>query len=364
MWWKRRVIGLVMNCFVGLTGSALLMPLSADAHRALTTPKEKAQLKAINRIHVEALALKNPGVADASPIAATTVARLHSLGYEVSLDPAEVHDVTVKVKCEHRKTWEGPVTSGGDADQLDGASRLWTGPACQITYRTDSHVSEWRREVRGMTTEPLNTKEVSPSGDTILTDLAARLAEDPFPYLLAAEWGQSSRLLPVLDDHATTADQRAMIVTLLGTMFAVDAIPALSRRLKDSDPALVQEAAIALGAIGHEACIPILLDQLAQDSPAVRLAAIRGLGRLAPLHPNSPIVPSLLAQLPREPVAGQIEIVRALGTTTDRRILEPLRALNRAMQEKTRSDSSPEWKDLTRALGQSLDQFDGVHTEE
>jgi hypothetical protein len=38
--------------------------------------------------------------------------------------------------------------------------------------------------------------------------------------------------------------------------------------------------------------------------------------------------------------------------------------LNRSVQEKTRSDSSPEWKELRRALGQSLDQFDGVHTEE
>jgi len=72
----------------------------------------------------------------------------------------------------------------------------------------------------------------------------------------------------------------------------------------------------------------------------------------------------LIAQLPKEPVATQTEIVRALGKTADRRILEPLRALNRSVQDKTRADSSAELHELTRALGQSLDQFDGTHTEE
>jgi hypothetical protein len=355
-----RVTWLVTSLLVGSLVTGTILPPSVGAHRDLATPQEKAALKAINRIYVEPLALKDGRAADASPIATATTARLRAVGYDVSLDAAEPHDVTVKVKCEQRKTWEGPVTSGGDADQPDGVARLWTGPACQITYRTASHVPQWRREVRGTATEAMNTQD----GDKILADLAARLAEDPFPFLLAAEWGQSSRLLPVLDNPATTSEQRATIVALLGHMVAVDAIPALSRTLKEPDPALAQEAAIALGAIGHEDCIPVLLNQLEQDSPAVRLAAIRGLGRLAPLYPNSAIVPALLAQLPREPVAGQTEIVRALGTTTDRRILEPLRALNRTMQQQTRSDSSPESKDLTRALGQSLDQFDGVHTEE
>ena len=134
--------------------------------------------------------------------------------------------------------------------------------------------------------------------------------------------------------------------------------------LHDVEPALADNAAMALGSIGHPDCIPILLQHLRQAAPEARLAVIRGLGRLAPLHPNSDIVPTLLARLPVEPVSAQTEIVRALGKTTDRRILEPLRALNRSVQETTGSDSSSEWKELKRALGQSLDQFDGVHTEE
>jgi hypothetical protein len=83
---------------------------------------------------------------------------------------------------------------------------------------------------------------------------------------------------------------------------------------------------------------------------------------LAPLHPESAIVPTLLETLPKESTAGQIEIVRALSKTTDRKMLGPLRALNRSVQAKSRLESTPELKALITALGQALDQFDGTHT--
>lgn len=346
------------------TGSLLMLTLllggihpdPASAHRELFTPEEKDRLKTATRVRLEALALTDRGPADPAGIAVTVSARLKALGYGVVVDPAEPHDVTVKVKCEEHKIWEGPVQSGGDADQLDAASRLWKGPACQFTYRLDTRTSDWRHEVRGAAVTD------SQAGAKALVDLNARLADDPFPFLLAAAWGHTARLLAALDHPATAQAQKSIIITLLGHTFAVEAIPALSRALNDRDPALVQRAAVALGSIGHPDCIPLLLEQLKRDRPELRLAAITGLGRLAPLYPSSEIVPALLAQLPREPVPAQTEIVLALGQTTDRRILEPLRALNRSVQEKTRSDSSPEWKDLKRALGQSLDQFDGVHT--
>lgn len=357
-------VGLILFVIFGVTVGLFDR---AQAHRELFTPEEKAQLKVADRIHLEVLALTDRGATDATGIAAATATRLKTLGYTILSDPAQPHDVTVKVKCEERKVWEGTVTSGGDADQLDATARLWKGPACQITYRINNHGSDWRHEVRGeaakATPADATTDKVQ-AGAPAIAQLAARLGDDPFPFLLAGAWGQPSRLLKALDDPATPAGHKATIITLLGNMFAVEAIPTLSRMLQENNPALVQSAAVALGAIGHQDCIPVLLAQLKQDKPETRLAAIKGLGRLAPLHPNSDIVPSLLAQLPREPISTQIEIVRALGTTTDRRILEPLRALNRSVQEKTRSDSSPEWKELKRALGQSLDQFDGVHTEE
>lgn len=337
----------------------------AAAHRELFTPEQKEHLRAAERIEVEVLALTDRGAADPGGIASLVATRLTGLGYTVVTDRTQPSDVAVKVKCEERKTWDGPVTSGGDADQLDAAARLWKGAACQLTYRVDDRAADWRHEVRG------EVRAAAPAGagpldtsEKIMADLAGRLAEDPFPFLLAGAWNQPPRLLKALDDPATPPAHRAVIVTLLGNMFAVEAIPALSRVLQDGDPTLAQSAAVALGSIGHPDCIPVLLDQLQQAAPGTRLAAIKGLGRLAPLHPNSDIVPALLARLPREPVPAQTEIVRALGKTTDRRILEPLRALNRSVQQQTRSDSNPEWKELKRALGQSLDQFDGVHTEE
>lgn len=348
-----------------IVGPMLCLPVSSVAHREVFTPDEKDQLKSAERIYLDVLVLTGRGAADPSGVTAVATSRLTALGYRITSQATEPHDVTVKIKCEERKTWEGTATSGGDADQLDAAARLWKGPACQITYRVGNHLSDWRHEVRGLAVAGIPAEaDQMQAGAKTLADLTARLSDDPFPFLLAGAWGQQARLLAALDRAETPAAQRAAIITLLGNMFAVEAIPALSRTLQEKDQALAQSAAVALGAIGHEDCIPVLLDQLAQGTADVRLAAVKGLGRLAPLHPNSPIVPALLAQLPKEPVPAQTEIVRALGKTTDRRILGPLRALNRSVQEKTRSDSSEDWKELKRALGQSLDQFDGVHTDE
>lgn len=332
----------------------------APAHREVFTPADKDRMKAAEALALDVVVLTTQGVADATGFRHVAAGRLSTLGYRIVNDPAESHDISVKIKCEERKTWEGTVVSGGDADRLDAAARLWKGPACQISYRVGAQPADWRHEIRGGAA-PLDRES---TGAASLADLTARLAADPFPFLLAAAWGHTTRLLAALDDAATPAAQRAAILPLLGEMAAVDAIPALSRHLTDGDPLLAQQAAVALGAIGHEDCIPILLELLTRKNNETRLAAVKGLGRLAPLHPNSPIVPALIAQLPKEPVATQTEIVRALGHTTDRRILDPLRALNRMVQDETRSDSSPEWHELKRALGQSLDQFDGTHTEE
>ena len=220
-------------------------------------------------------------------------------------------------------------------------------------------------EVRGeIAKDSQTTAETTSTGVKVLATVTARLGNDPFPFLLAGAWGQTGRLMTMLDHPSTTQAEKPVIIALLGNMSAVEAFPALSRTLNDKDPALVQSAAVALGAIGQQDSIPLLLEQMKRDSPELRLAAIKGPGGLAPLHPGSQIVPTLLAQLPRESLPVQAEIVRALGNTTDRRIVEPLRRLNRSVQEKTRSDSSPELKELKRTLGESLDQFDGVHTDE
>ncbi len=340
--------------------TTILLALSGidrgEARREVWTEEQKTKLQQAERVHVETVALAADGAADRTALQRAVATRLSALGYTIVEDPSQPHELTLKVKCEERKTWEGPLRSGGDADQPDAAARLWKGPACQFGYRLEQQWSDWRHEVR--------TKDATDKGRAAMEHLLNRLQDDPFPFLLAAEWGQPARLLKVLSIPQTAVPQQTTIVTLLGEMSAVEAIPALGQAAKSPEPPVAQAALVALGNIGHEDGIPILLAALGAPQQPTRLAAIKGLGRLAALHPTSDIVPALLAQLPQENIPGQIEIVRALGRTTDRRILPPLKALNRSVQDRTRSDSAAELKELRVALGQALDQFDGTHTEE
>jgi hypothetical protein len=361
MWW--------WVCWLALlaSGSALPSLDKAEARRDIVAAEQKERLKSVTTIYLETLAITDKGTVDSAGVAAVAASKLKGFGYTVVSDEAQVHDVVVKIKCEEHKVWEGTVTSGGDADQLDPAARLWKGPACQITYRTDGLVTNWRHEVRGRLPTAADEKtgtRAAPNGPAILADLNASLKKDHFPLLLAGAWGQSSRLIRLLEDPTATQAQKTTAITLLGNMSAVDAIPSLNRMLQEKHSPVAHNAAIALGAIGHADCIPLLLNALEHQKAETRLAAVKGLGRLAPLHPNSFIVPTLLERLPKETLPVQTEIVLALGKTTDRRILDPLRELNRVVREKIRSDSSRELLELQHALAISLDQFDGPHTEE
>jgi len=361
--------GRVWGWAIMLVGGVLVWshPDIGDARKELLTQEEKDQQTKAERIYLETLALTSHGPIDPTGLTNAAAARLAQLGYRTVADPAQPHDVVVKVKCEELKTWEGTGRSGGDADMVDTTARLWKGPACQILYRFGARWADWRHEIR---TDFVNPQEAArkagqaDAGTYAIAKLTEQLQTDPFPFLLAAEWGQSSRLLTTLEAADTTASQKQIMVGLLGTMLAVDAIPHLTTMLKDPDPAVAQAAASALGTIGHEDCIPSLLNLFKSGTPEQHRAAALGLGRLAPLHPNSDIVPTFLAALPNEPVQTQTVLVRALGKTTDRRVLEPLRTLHRSVLKQTRSDSTPELKELLTTLGIALDGFDGTHTEE
>lgn len=358
------------------TGAVLLLlssilaigfPDSTLARKELLTTEEKDLLHRAEQIHVETLALSNRGPLDAKGVTSAVTARFERLGYRIVSDNTQPHDVSVKVKCEESKTWEGTGRSGGDADMVDAAARLWKGPACQLTYRFGARWADWRHEVR---TPFSNLQDAArqagqtDAGAYAIAALIQQLQTDPFPFLLAADWGQSARLIRALDESGATVTQKQTVIELLGQMIAVDAIPRLADSLKDPDPAVVQSAATALGTIGHEDCIPSLLALFKTGTPDQHRAAAVGLGRLAPLHPGSDIVPTLIAALPNEPVPTQTVIVRALGKTTDRQVIGPLKALHRSVLKQARSDSSPELKELLVSLGIALDGFDGVHTEE
>ena len=342
-------------------------PGHATAHKELLTAEEKELLHRAEQVHVETLALSSHGPVDATDVAKAVAARLQRLGYRVAGDGTQPRELTVKVKCEEVKTWEGTGRSGGDADLVGAASRLWKGPACQLTYRFGARWADWRHEVRAPLTDPQDAARQaghSDAGGDALAALIRQLQSDPFPFLLAADWGQSARLISALDEPGAAAAQKQTVIGLLGQMIAVDAIPRLTAALKDPDPAVAQSAAAALGTIGHEDGIPALLALFKTGTPDQHRAAAVGLGRLAPLHPASEIVPAFIAALPGESVPNQIILVRALGKTTDRQVLGPLKALHRSVLKQVRSDSSSELKELLATLGIALDGFDGVHTEE
>ena len=84
----------------------------------------------------------------AGALAEVVAQRLNEAGYAAVRDPATPHDVVFRVKCEQRKTWEGTTATGGDADLPDAPSRLWKGPACQLTYLLGGMKIKWQKEVR------------------------------------------------------------------------------------------------------------------------------------------------------------------------------------------------------------------------
>lgn len=352
--------------FLGST-IAIGFPDMTQARKELLTAEEKDLLHRVEQIHLETLALSSHGALDAGGIAKAVSARFERLGYRIVIDDGQPHEVTVKVKCEELKTWEGTGRSGGDADMMDAAVRLWKGPACQLSYRFGTRWADWRHEVRTPFHNPQEAAQKAGQTDAgayAIAALTQQLQTDPFPYLLAADWGQSARLITALDESGAAVTQKQAVIGLLGQMLAVETIPRLTAALHDTDPTVMQSAATALGTIGHEESIPPLLALFKTGTPAQHRAAAQGLGRLAPLHPHSDIVPTFIAALPNEPLPTQIILVRALGKTTDRQVLAPLKTLHRSILKQARSDSSPEVKELLATLGIALDGFDGVHTEE
>ena len=120
----------------------------AWAYRDYFTPEQKALLDKVQTLRIDAIALTDKGAVDAVPIAELVARRMGDLGYAVVAGADTPHDVVIKVKCEQRKTWEGTTAGGGDADLPDAPSRLWKGPACQMTYLLGTMKVQWQKEVR------------------------------------------------------------------------------------------------------------------------------------------------------------------------------------------------------------------------
>ena len=345
-----------------ITAIALLLEFVSGtswAYRDYFTPEQKAQLAKVQTVLVEATALTDKGSVDSSAIAEVATRRIKELGYTIVTDPAQPHDVVLKVKCEQRKTWEGTTTMGSDADLPDSPSRVWKGPACQLNYLLGSTKIKWQKEVR---TDFLDAVEAAQKanagdpGDYAMKTLKSLLEQYDFPVLLAADWGQAERLLKILDTPGTNELRKLKVISLLGEMLADEALPRLKEALKDKN--LAKQAAVALGNIGADS-IPILIDILKHSKePGLQAAAAKGLGQVGGLHGDPKIIPPLLEMLdaPGIDITVQTEIAWALGKLPDKRSVEPLFALDRKLQKIRTDPPDPLIKKLKEAVFWAIKQ--------
>lgn len=342
----------------------LALTSPAWAYRDYFTQDQKAQLARIQTVLLEAIALTDDGATSADDIRDTVLRRMNELGYTVVTDAAQPHDVSVKVKCEQHKTWEGTASAGGDNDLPDAPNRLWKGPACQLTYALGGMKIKWQKEVRTGFEDAAQAAlvaHVGAPGPYAMAALREVLATHEFPLFLTAEWGQPDRLLKILDSPETNQLRKLQIISLLGEMVADEALPRLKQALKDKD--LAKQAAVALGNMGTDG-IPLLIDILKNSKqPELQAAAAKGLGDLGNIHSDSSVVPPLLEMLdaPGIDITVQTEIAWALGRVPDRRSVEPLFALDRKLQKIRKDPPDPQIKRLKEAVFWSIKQ---VYTED
>jgi hypothetical protein len=352
-----RVALLLSTLAVGVV--ALACP-PAGAYRDYFTPEQKALLDKIQIVRIETLALTDKGAVDPAPITELVARRMGELGYTIVGEANKPYDVVIKVKCEERKIWEGTTTSGGDADLPDAPSRLWKGPACQMTYLLGSIKVKWQKEVRTEFEDAERAAQSAHAGDPgayAIGKLREALETYEFPLLLAAEWGQPERLLKLLDRSDTPQARKVKIISLLGEMQADEALPKLKEVLKDRD--LAKQAIGAMGNLGRES-IPLLVE-IMNTSPdiEVQAAAAKGLGQLGGLHGDASVVLPLLAKLkdPKTDWSVLTEVAWSLGKIPDKRSIQPLYDLDRKLEAMRDPENVP-LKKLKEAVFWAIKQCD------
>jgi hypothetical protein len=339
----------------------------SEARRIHLTPEQKTQLEKAQTVLVEVLALTEKGTYDPSPLVATVKARLEDIGYTVTTDRSQPHDVAVKVKCEEAKTSTGTSPTGGDVDLADAPDRLWKGPACLLTYFLQNNDLQWKKEVRTTfadARQAAQQAQVDDAGAYAMDQLNQRLAEYDFPVMLSAEWGQIDRLLQRLENPDTPKLRKVKILSVLSDVHAEEALPQLTKLLESTD--LQQETINALsGAGGHS--IPLLIDlfQTSRQS-SIRAEAAKALGDIAaktgdprPIPPLVRYVSTLLPQLKTSedidfPVLT--EVVWAIGKQRWEGSLKPMRELQQKIW--VIFDNSKEMAELREATSWTYKQID------
>lgn len=337
-----------------------LIPSSASAYREYFTPEQKAQLEKIQTVLVDVITITDKGGMDAGALADIVTQRLNEMGYVVVRDPTKPHDVVLRMKCEQRKTWEGTTATGGDADLPDAPSRLWKGPACQLTYLLGGMKIKWQKEVRTEFEDAVAAAQaahIADPGQYAMAKLQEALGKYEFPLLLAAEWGHADRLLKLLDSPDVSQARKIKIMSLLGEMQADEALPKLKEALKDRD--LAKQAIISMGNLGRDG-IPLLVD-LMNSSPQLEIqaAAAKGLGQIGGINGDASVVPPLLAKLQDSKADWAVltEVAWALGKVPDKRSIQPLYDIDKKLQA-IRDPDNLTLKKLKEAVFWAIKQCD------
>jgi hypothetical protein len=348
----------VMVCFVNT---------SSEARRIHLTAEQKIQLENAQTVLVEVLALTEKGTYDASPLAATVKKRLEAIGYTVTPDRAQAHDVEVKVKCEEQKTATGTSSTGGDVELADAPDRLWKGPACLLTYFLQQRDLQWKKEVRTTFPDARQAAQKAQAGDAgkfAMDALNQRLKEYDFPVLLSAEWGQIDRLLKLLDQPDTPQLRKVKILSALSDLHAEEALPQLTQLLKTTD--LQKETINALSGAGADS-IPLLIDlfQTSRQS-GIRAEAAKALGNIAARTGDPRTIPPLVQYvssiLPQLKTSEDInfplltEVVWAIGKLRWAPALKPIAGLQDRVW--LIHDNSKEMADLREATSWTYKAID------
>lgn len=337
-----------------------LIHSSVYAYREYFTPEQKAQLEKIQSVLVDIMTITDKGEVGTHGLADVVAQRLNEVGYRVVRDPAQPHEVVFRVKCEQRKTWEGTTATGGDADLPDSPSRLWKGPACQLTYMLGGMKIKWQKEVRTEFEDAVAAAQAAQVDDPALYAIAKlqeALEKYEFPLLLAAEWGHADRLLKLLDSPETSQARKIKIMSLLGEMQADEAMPKLKEALKDRD--LAKQALAAIGNLGRDG-IPLLVDMMnASPQVEIQAAAAKALGQIGGIHGDASVVPPLLGKLqdPKTDWTVLTEVAWALGKIPDKRSIQPLYDVDKKLQA-IRDPDNTILKKLKEAVFWAIKQCD------
>ncbi len=343
----------VVLCTTLISGISVIV----SAQPPLGTSTSAVPLQQVQHVLVETLALTERGLQNSSAIHQIVSDRLTQAGFTPISDAKMPHDVTVRTKCEEQKTWAGPSKHRKGSHPSAASSRLWKGPACSISYRYQGKPAIWSWEVRTSFENPrkaANAAGATNSGSYALQELQAQLTKDEFPLYLAAEWGQSDRLIHLYQQDSNQLDRRRLILELLGPLTSPAALLTIEKATKT--PELAVTAIAALGNQGEVAILPLVNILDSSENPEHRLVALKALGEIS-THSSPPTLYDVfLKQLQSHDPRMQTIAVRGLGTLGDVRAATPIETLN--IQAWSNPSTHTDIQALREALNWSLYQLD------